>query len=169
MPNSFKWFVSSMGGGIALGRAPTLAIATFFVLVFAVASAGRTEEAQAFRLKDGSTMVASDIQNHNRKVDIRMRQAMKKMDAARAQNAHNNVSLMIKYVQNGNREKLRSMMRQMSKLNKYARQDIEFYLKQTPAGTYIVACDDGEAMTWWDAYAVGLGALIESEMIAPSK
>jgi len=84
-----------MGAGIALMRAPMLAIAFCLVLVFAFASAGRTEEAQAFRLKDGSTMAASDIQNHNRKVDIKMRQAVKKMDAARAQNAHNNVSLMI--------------------------------------------------------------------------
>lgn len=136
------------------------------------AAATAARESKTYTAKDGRAMTVADIVNHNKRVDAAMQASnggAQGFDAKRLAAAHSNVSWVVKHVQSGDRDNLRKFMVKLSNLSSPARRDIDLFLQQTPAGTYIVACNNGEAVTWSDAYAQGLGALIEVGMGLPSQ
>lgn len=134
------------------------------------AAAIAAHESKTYTAKDGRAMTIADIVNHNKSIDAAMQAlngGVQGFDARRLAAAQSNVSWVVKHVQSGDRQNLRTVMVTLSNLPSPARRDIDFFLQQTPAGNYIAACNNGEAVTWLDAYAQGLGALIEVGMGLP--
>lgn len=138
----------------------------------ATAALQAANEAKKYTAKDGRVITAAEIINHNKRVDAAMQAGARGMDgfdAERLAAAQSNVLWVVQHVQSGDREKLRRFMLKLSNLSPPARRDIDSFLQQTPAGTYLVGCNNGDAVTWMDAYAQGLGALIEVQMGLPAK